>query len=333
MKKKTGNNIKLGVFVMAGLAFLILLLYMIGRNRNLFGASFSIKARFSHVQGLLPGNNVRYAGIQVGTVKKIRIISDTLVEVELVMNEKMKQFIPNNAIAAIGTDGLMGNKVINISPAGPHDGLIKPGDVLAGRKAIDTDDMFRTLNNTNHDVAIIAENLKTTVVRLNNSTALWTLLNDNSLPQNLRASGANLQLATARTAAMVGDLQLIVEDMKQGKGSVGAILRDSSIAKSLQEALVKINAVGEEASKLAIAIDTVVAGFNRDMTEGKGPVHALLKDSSMVVKLNSSLDNIQQGTAAFNENMEALKHNFLFRGYFRKQQKQKHKAQAPVVKQ
>jgi phospholipid/cholesterol/gamma-HCH transport system substrate-binding protein len=333
MKKQAGNNIKLGVFVMAGLAFLILLLYMIGRNRNLFGATFPVKVRFNHVQGLLPGNNVRYAGLQAGTVRKVRILCDTLIEVEMAIDRSMKQFIPGNAIASIGTDGLIGNRVINISPAGGPRIPIRAGDVLTSRRAIDTDDMLQVLNKTNNDVALIAENLKATILRLNNSTALWTMLNDNSLPQSLRASGVSLQLATARAASMMGDLHSIVSDIKQGKGTVGALLYDTAIAHELQETLVKIKAVGAEANHLALAIDTVVIGLSLDVNQGKGPVHALLKDSGLVIKLNTSLDNIQQGTANFSENMEALKHNFLFRGYFRKQEKQKRKEQARMAKQ
>lgn len=115
MAKKTINTIKLGVFVTAGFLFLILLLYMIGKNRNLFGPSFILKAQFENVQGLVPGNNVRYSGIEVGTVKRINILNDTVMEVVLVVSDKMKTIIRNNAVVSIGSDGLMGNKVINIS--------------------------------------------------------------------------------------------------------------------------------------------------------------------------------------------------------------------------
>src|SRR5574339_214522 len=111
MAKQMVNNIKLGVFVMAGLLFLILLLYMIGKNKNLFGSNFILKARFENVQGLQTGNNVRYAGIESGTVKKITILNDTVVEVVMVIDDKMKSIIRKNAIVSIGTDGFVGNKV------------------------------------------------------------------------------------------------------------------------------------------------------------------------------------------------------------------------------
>lgn len=326
MRKQAGNTVKLGVFVLAGLFFLILLLYMIGRNRNLFGSTFIIKARFENVQGLVPGNNVRYAGIEVGTVKKVNILNDTLIEVVLVVEEKVKQFIRSNAVAAIGSDGLMGNKVINISSSGSDAPFVSEGDVILSRKTLDTDEMFRTLGKTNSDVAVIAENLKATTIRINNSAALWTLLNDSTIPANLKVSVQNVRYTTARAAEMANDLNALISDVKKGKGSLGAILTDTAIATNLNEAIEKIKAVGDRADELAVAINAVVADVKQEMNEGKGPVNALLKDSAMVLKLNNSLDNIQKGTDAFSQNMEALKHNFLFRGYFRKLERQQQKA-------
>jgi phospholipid/cholesterol/gamma-HCH transport system substrate-binding protein len=327
MAKKTINTIKLGAFVTAGLLFLILLLYMIGKNRNLFGPSFILKAQFENVQGLVPGNNVRYSGIEVGTVKRINILNDTVMEVVLVVNDKMKKIIRNNAIVSIGSDGLMGNKVINISPAqivsGKSAPLVTEGNTLFSRKPVSTDDMLQTLSKTNQDVAVIAVQLKLTVQRINNSTALWKILNDETLPQNLRMSAVNVQLATARAAAMANDLQLLVSNIKNGKGSVGAVLTDTSFAKNLNDAIVKIKGVGDRADELANALNAVVADVQQDVHNGKGTVNALLKDSLIVTKINGSLDNIQKGTDAFSQNMEALKHNFLFRGYFRKLEKQK----------
>lgn len=325
MAKKIINTVKLGAFVLSGLLFLILLLYMIGKNRHLFGPAFIVKARFENVQGLVPGNNVLFSGIEVGTVKKINILSDTLIEVVMVIDDKMQKIIRNNAVVSIGSDGLMGNKIINISPARSPAPLVKKDEVLPVRKAASTDDMLQVLSKTNQDISVIATQLKITVERINNSSALWTILNDETLPRNLRTSAANVQLATARAAVVANDLQSVVSNIKNGKGSLGAVLTDTSFAANLNDAIVKIKGVGDRANELTKVLNSVIAGVKQDINEGKGPVNALLKDSSMVVKISSSLDNIQKGTDAFSQNMEALKHNFLFRGYFRKLDKQKKK--------
>lgn len=323
MAKQGINSVKLGAFVLGGLLFLVLLLYMIGKNRNLFGATYVLKARFENIQGLVSGNNVRFSGIQAGTVKKLKILNDTVIEVTMVMEKKMLTIIRKNAVVSIGTDGLVGNKVVNIVPARQPGPLAEEGDILVSKKAVTTDEMLQTLNKTNNDVSVIAADLKNTVQRINSSSALWALLNDQSIPQDLRISVASIRSATGKAGNMVDNLNTIVMDVKNGKGSVGAILTDTSFAKNLNEAILKIKDVGNEADSIAGEINKLVAGIRQDVNTGRGPVNALLKDSMMVIKLNTSLDNIQKGTDGFNQIMEALKHSFLFRGYFRKQEKQR----------
>ncbi|KAA9038454.1 MCE family protein [Ginsengibacter hankyongi] len=323
MAKRAMNNVKLGAFVLAGLFCLILLLYMIGKNRNMFGSNFILKSRFENVQGLKQGNNVRYAGIDVGTVKKVTIINDTLMEVIMIIDNKMKTVIHKNALVSIATDGLVGNKVVNISAVKQLAPLAQNGDILASKRPLDTDEMLKKLNNTNNDIGSVAEELKYTIQRINNSNALWSVLNEKGLPQNLKLSAINIRQATARAKDMANDLYAIVNDVKMGKGSIGSILTDTSFAYNLNEAVVKIKSVGDEADSLSRQISDAVSGIQRDVDSGKGTIHSLLKDSLLVIKLNKSLDNIQQGTDGFNQNMEALKHNFLFRGYFRRLEKQK----------
>jgi phospholipid/cholesterol/gamma-HCH transport system substrate-binding protein len=298
MAKRAVNNLKLGAFVLGGLVFLVLLLYMIGKNQDLFGNTYVLKARFENIQGLVSGNNVRFSGIRAGTVKRVKILNDTVIEVTMLIEKKMKTIIRKNAVASIGTDGLVGNKVVNISPAKQPAPLAAEGDILITRKAVNTDDMLQTLYNTNNDVAVIATELKSTIQRLNNSTALWEILNDKSIPQDLRMAVANLRTATGKAGNMVDNFNSIATDVKSA---------------------------GDNADKLAVEINKVVAGISRDLNNGSGAANALLKDSMMVIKLNTSLDNIQQGTDGFNQNMEALKHNIFFRRYFKKLEKKKQK--------
>ena len=325
MAKRTINNIKLGAFVLAGLFCLILLLYMIGKNRNMFGSNFILKARFENVQGLKSGNNIRYAGIDVGTVKKVAILNDTLMELTMIIDNKMKSVIHKNALVAIATDGLVGNKVVNISAVKQVSPLVEDGDILGSKKPLDTDEMLKKLNTTNNDIGSVAEELKYTIQRINNSNALWSVLNEKGLPQNLKLSAINIRQATAKAKDMANDLYTIVNDVKMGKGSIGSILTDTLFAYNLNEAVFKIKSVGDEADSLSRQLRDAISGIQQDINSGKGTVHAVLKDSLLVIKLNKSLDNIEHGTDGFNQNMEALKHNFLFRGYFRRLEKQKSK--------
>jgi phospholipid/cholesterol/gamma-HCH transport system substrate-binding protein len=323
MAKKVINHIKLGVFVSAGLFFLILLLYMIGKNQNLFGSTFILKAKFEDVHGLLPGNSVRFSGISAGTVKTISVLDDGTLEVAMLIKTKMKKYIHKNAQANIGTDGLMGNKLININPVKPAAAIVQEGDVLANGKSIDTETMLAVLDQTNQDVAIIASGLKATINRINSSAAFWEILNDKSLPKNLRNSLINARNATNGANGLVGELHLLVADIKAGKGSLGSLLRDSSFSQNLEEAVEKIKNIGIQADTLSGHINALVISIDKDINSGKGTANALLKDQGLVLKMNSSLNNIEKGTESFNQLMDALKKSFLFKGYFKKLDRQK----------
>jgi phospholipid/cholesterol/gamma-HCH transport system substrate-binding protein len=330
MKNNASNNIKLGIFVVGGIFFLILMLYMIGKNESLFGAKITIKTHLQNAQGLLPGNNIRYSGIEVGTVKNVSILNDTTIEVVMMIKESMGQYIRKNAIASVGTDGLMGNKLVNITPSEGPAQFVQEGDILPSKKPLDTDAMLRVLSETNDDIGIIAGDLKKSIQRINNSTALWSLLSDETVPQNLRNAMIQVRNASAGVNRMVGDLQVVVDHVQQGKGALGTVLYDTAFSRNLNEALVKVRSIGEQADTLTKQISDLATSIHQSVEEGEGPVRALLEDKEMTEKLNNSLENIEKGTESFQENMEALKSNFLFRGYFRRLEK-KQRQQQPAT--
>src|ERR1700686_1656405 len=116
MNKKSGFTWKLGIFVLSGLVLFVFTIYLIGRQKYFFGSTFHLQAQFKTVSGLKVGNNVRFSGINVGTVDQIELITDTSVMVNLVIRKKYQEFIKTDAKAGIGSDGLMGDKVLTISP-------------------------------------------------------------------------------------------------------------------------------------------------------------------------------------------------------------------------
>jgi phospholipid/cholesterol/gamma-HCH transport system substrate-binding protein len=164
--------------------------------------------------------------------------------------------------------------------------------------------------------------LKATIRHINQSSALWTTLGDGGLAQSLKSSLYNISQASANANGMTRDLRDIISDAKSGKGSIGTLMRDTAFAASLAHAVSSIRSAGEKADQLAGTLDETVRDIHQQVTTGKGTVQTLLKDTSLVVKLTASMESIRQGTAAFNQDMQALQHNFLLRGYFRKQAKQ-----------
>ena len=322
MANRKIDNLKLGIFVLLGLLMLMFGMYKVSKT-SFFSKNFELKAHFRNVSGLLIGNNIRYVGVQVGTIQGINLLNDSLIEVNMLIDEKMRTFIHKQDFVSIGTDGLVGNKLLNISAGSDRTILVATDDILSTKEAMNTDEMMLTLNKTNMNVAVISEELKSTVQRLNNSTTLWRMLNEETIPDNMIASMLNIRNATVKADNMVAELQSVISNVKKGKGSLGAILTDTAIAVNLNQAVNKIKKVGESAEILTNELNTITLAVKSDLLTSKGAYNALLKDTLLTVKLNNTMSNVELGTASFTENMEALKHNFLFRGYFRRLDKKK----------
>ncbi len=318
MKNKTLNNTKVGVFVIAGVVFLVFTLYMIGKNRNLLGNTFTIKATVSNVNGLVPGNNVRFKGIDVGTVKSISIENDTAITVTMLIDEKMRPFLKKNAIASIGTDGLMGNKLININSQPGDAEPVDAGDLIFSRKPVETDEMLRTLNTTNENFARITSNLYDITEKLNRSESLWTLLTDTAITQDVRMAVHNFKDAGTNTSALTQNAKNIVARFEKGNGIATRLFTDTTLSYRLTASLQQIQDASTQTSKMMKDLQLVVD----DLRQGDGTAGLILSDTSLRVKLFKSASNIEQGTDRFNQNMEALKHNFLFRRYFKKLEKE-----------
>lgn len=319
MFKDTNRNIRLGVFVLAGTLSLIIAMYFIGAKQSLFTNTFKLHVNFHNVDGLMRGNNVRFAGIDVGTVDQVIITSDSTVKVVLKIESKYKEYIKKNALVSIGTDGLMGNKLVNINSNSEEGKPIEENDVLESIRPIETDAMLRTLNKTNEDFNSIAHNLRIITERVNNSNTLWNLLTDTTVADNVKNAIVSIKLTGERTAEVSGDLKRIVAAIKSGKGSLGALITDTTLSSQLRQTIVKINVVSDTLAYITGDLNYVTGKIRN----GEGAVGTLLMDTSFVNNLNQSVINIRKGSKSLEENMEALKSSFLLKRYFKKQQKSK----------
>lgn len=323
MKTKAVNNAKVGLFVVAGLVFMIFTLYMIGKNRNLFGASFTIKAAITNVNGLVAGNNVRYKGIDVGTVKSIAIENDSIIYVTMTIDNKMKGFIRKNAIASIGTDGLMGNKIIHINSRPGVSEPIEEGDIIASLIPIETDEMLRTLNTTNNTIEKITRNLYDITVKLNNSESLWSLLSDTVITRDLKDAVSGLRKAATNTSQFTQNAKELIHRLEDGDGLAQQLFTDTTLSQNLAASVKEIKEASQHTSMIVRDLKEIVA----NVKQGEGTAGLLLSDSLLRKSLMESAVNIEEATEKFNRNMEALKSNFLFRRYFRKQEKLQKKEQ------
>lgn len=312
------SKAKLGIFVLTGTVLLIVSLYLIGTKQNLFSDTMSVYVKFNDVNGLIKGNNVRFAGIAIGTVKEVNIANDTTVIVQLIIRKDATKYVRKSSIAEIGSDGLMGNKLIDISTPNASSPFVSEGDTILTVYSVATDDMMRTLNTTNLNVLDITNDLKKVTKRLNDSKAMWDLLSDTIAAGNVRATLKNIELASLRAGQLTLDAENLLEEVKNGNGMAAKIITDEPTAKNFEELMTNLKAASDTA-KLALHH---MHEFMEDLNITPGPLGVLARDTVMAGDMKSVFHQLTTSILLLNENLEAMRSNFLFRKYFRKKEKQ-----------
>ncbi|MDO6518167.1 MlaD family protein [Zobellia uliginosa] len=324
MEKSASEKFRLGIFVLIGTALLVLVIYFIGNQQNMFGNSFTLKVTFKNIRGLQNGNNVRYAGISIGTVKGIEMINDTTIEVDMLIDAKMQKHIKKNAIANIGSDGLVGSMIINIVPGAGEASYVQSGDEINSFSGVATADMMNTLSVTNENAALLTEQLLHITRSINNGDGtLGRLLNDTLMGSDLKQTLANLKQTSNDARTTMHKLNELVQHFNSKESVAGTLLGDSLSGAKIRNVLDNLENASVEIEGTAKNLNAVVDRINK----GKGAINYLATDTTLVHQLQNSVKNVDEGLVKFNENMEALKHNFLTRGYFKKQEKQLEKNQ------
>jgi phospholipid/cholesterol/gamma-HCH transport system substrate-binding protein len=304
----------LGIFVLTALLLLITALYFIGNKQNLFGNTFRIGARFYNVNGLTRGNNVRFAGIDVGTVESVEIMNDSTVYVLMVIEDKIHPFIRINALASVGTDGLMGNKLVNINAGSADAPVIKEGQLLHTLRPVEMDVMVRTLDATNQNLEVITSNLRHITYKINNENSLWSLLSDTATAIHVKNSFANIKTMSSGGVEVMRHLTAITGSVNRGEGSLGVLISDTALAFKFKSAVNSLKNVTDSAEQVTHNLSHITRGLKN----GEGTAGMLLKDTSLYYNLNQGLIHVKKGASGFDENMEALHSSWPFKRYYKK---------------
>jgi phospholipid/cholesterol/gamma-HCH transport system substrate-binding protein len=241
MRDKTSSKVKVGIFTSVTILCLLIGIFLIGRNKNMFRSTITLYGTFKNVGGLQVGNNIRFVGINVGTVDNIDILTDSTAKVTLRVQKKVQPFIKKGAIATISSDGLMGDKLVAISSGVNTTEPVNDGDAL------------NTIDPLQFDKVL----------------------------DRLSGVATNAEVITDQLAG-------IATQVNQGKGSIGRLLYSDSMANDLE---------------------------------------------GTVQEAKRTMKAVHKGSEGFSQNMEALKHNFLLRGYFRKKEKAAKEAQEKQEKE
>jgi phospholipid/cholesterol/gamma-HCH transport system substrate-binding protein len=240
-------------------------------------------------------------------------VSDTTIKVEFTVDKTSSEFITQNAIASITTDGLLGNKLVTISPFKKGGLPIQEGSTFTVLNAIKTDNAMRSLLVTNENLKVISENLKVFSNNFNGHNSIFHALTDTVVAENVRATLVNLKTTTNNTAIMAKDLSEIVQDVKSGKGAVGNLLTDTLFSFKLHQTIKNLDA----ASDSILIVSGNLKNVSEKMKNGNGAMAVLLNDTVFAHNLTNSMYNVKTGSKSFSEDMEALKHVWPFKKYFK----------------
>jgi phospholipid/cholesterol/gamma-HCH transport system substrate-binding protein len=193
-KHSTKFKVRLGLFIAGGLTIFIVAVFIIGRQKNLFVPVYKLTSTFNNVSGLEVGNNIRFSGINVGTVDNIRIINDTTVQVDMLIQKNVQKFIKSDCEATIGSAGIIGDRILVITQGSSDATLAQDGQQITSKEPVETDAIMASLQVTADNAAIISFQLAEIMTKVNSgSGTLGRFIQDSTIAENINQTIMNLK--------------------------------------------------------------------------------------------------------------------------------------------
>ncbi len=187
-------KIRLGLFIAGGLGLFVLAIFIIGKQKNLFNPVYKLSSTFYNVSGLQVGNNIRFSGINVGTVDNILLLNDSTVRVDMLIRQDVKQFIKSDCIVFIGSEGLIGDRLLAITQGNYDAPVANEGDMLASVEPVETDAIMASLEVTAENAEVITAELAEIMLKINSGQGtLGQLIQDSTIAANLNQTMINLK--------------------------------------------------------------------------------------------------------------------------------------------
>lgn len=322
--RSTGNRraIIVGIFIVIGLAIFIWAILTLGSQKNTFEKSIGIKTYFQNVSGLQKGNNIWYSGVKVGTVEKIALIENGKVEVDININEKSVPYIHKNAKAKLSTDGLIGNKIIEIYGGSAQAPRISEGDVLNNDELLSTDAMMSTLSKNNDNLLAITDNFKVISNKMaEGKGSIGKLLNDETFADEITKIVAILKNASSNLQQLSANVNHYTARLNDSGTLANDLVSDTVIFSKLRSTVGKLQQMADKSNEVVGSLQGAANTVNEGLKNPNTPAGMLLGDEKTAASLKITMQNLQSASVKLNEDLEAVQHNFLLRGFFKKKAK------------
>lgn len=324
---KTSNPqrraVTVGLWVLAGLVIFVVGIMTIGGMRKSFVSKITAQATFDDVNGLKVGNNIWFSGVKVGTVKDIFFTGNSQVEVILNIEEKSQQYIRKDAVVKVSSDGLIGNKIVVIEGGTLQAAPIQDGDVLRVKKEDSQQDIMNTLQANNKNILAITEDFKEISGKIRKGEgSIGKLLADEQLYKNLEVTMATLQRAAGQAQDVTSALSTYAAKLNKPGGLANDAVTDTLIMRKVRLTVAELSETASTARAMVEGLKKTTQDLSADLTKNNdNAVGLLLRDKATASDIKTTIQNLESSSEKLDESMEALQHNFLLRGFFRKKEK------------
>jgi phospholipid/cholesterol/gamma-HCH transport system substrate-binding protein len=326
------NNKKavtVGIFIFLGLVIFIVGVLTLGGQKKTFEKKFTVKAIFDDVGGLQKGNNVWFSGVKVGTISDMTFTSDSKVEVEMSIETKVQKYIRKNAKAKISSEGFIGNKIVVIYEGTPGSPSVADEDFIVVQNGLNTDEILATFQSNNKNLLDITTNFKEISTKLKNGEgSIGKLLSDETLANNLEVAMVRLNQASANAQKLTYDISRYTAALQSEGSLTNDLITDTVIFSRLRETVTQLKTASASVTEVTDNIKAASGNIktaSSNLNNSKSPIGVLLNDEEAGKNFKMTLANLQTGTQKLDENLEAMQHNFLLRGFFKKKEKEEEK--------
>jgi phospholipid/cholesterol/gamma-HCH transport system substrate-binding protein len=336
---KENNNrraVILGIFILIGILIFLAGILTLGGQKRTFEKKVEVRALFEDVGGLQKGNNVWFSGVKIGAIKSMSFTPDSKVEVIMNIEEKARPFIKKDVKAKISSEGFIGNKIVVLYGGSPGSAAIDQGDLIAVEKGLSTDEILATFQENNKNLLDITANIKGITDRLEaGKGSVGRVLTDETLVNTLQAAVTRLKQASSNAEQLTSHISDYAAKL-QSKGSLtNDLITDTVIFSSLRTTASQLRKVSITANEITDNLKLVTSNIKQvsdNLNSNHSPVGVLLNDAESGENLKRTLTNLQSGSQKLDENLEALQHVFLLRGFFKKKEKEKEKEEEKAKK-
>ena len=322
----TKRAIIVGIFIFVGVAIFIMTILTLGSQHKTFEKSITIKSFFDNVNGLQKGNNIWFSGVKVGTIKKVTLTGNGKVEVDMSIEQQSLQYIRKDAKAKISTDGLIGNKIIEIYGGSSKATQIEAGDFLVNDKLLNTDEMMNKLSKNNDNLLEITNNLKVISGRIvDGKGSIGKLLTDETIVNQINATTKNLKAASENIEKLSSNVSEYGAKLNNKGTLANDLVSDTLIFSKLRQTVSQLQSVAVTSQSAVNNLESAGATLNNGLNNKKASIGMLLSDEPSANNIKITLQNLQSASKKLDDDLEAVQHNFFFRGFFRKKARKEKK--------